>query len=64
MVVSLLDQLEFFRQLLGLLIVLGLLEPLHLIYPRLLTEFDMLVFFTNSCLMEFQVGYWHYLIYS
>ena len=36
---------------------LGLLELQHLIYPRLLTEFDMLVFFTNLNLMEFQVRY-------
>ena len=27
----------------------------HLIYPRLLTEFGMLVFFTNLSLVEFQV---------
>ena len=27
----------------------------HLIYPRLLTGFDMLVFFMNLSLMEFQV---------
>ena len=36
---------------------LGLLKLWHLIYPRLLTEFDMLVFFTNLSLMEFQVRY-------
>ena len=29
----------------------------HLIYPRLLTEFGMLVFFTNLSVMEFQVRY-------
>ena len=29
----------------------------HLIYPRLLTEFGMLVFFTKLGLMEFQVRY-------
>ena len=34
---------------------LGLLELWHLIYPRLLTGFGMLVFFTNLSLMEFQV---------
>ena len=28
-----------------------------MIYPRLLTEFDMLVFFTNFSLKEFQVRY-------
>ena len=31
----------------------GLLELRHLIYPRLLTGFGMLVFFTNLSLMEF-----------
>ena len=36
---------------------LGLLELWHLIYPRLLTGFGMLVFFTNVSLMEFQVRY-------
>ena len=35
----------------------GLLEPWHLINPRLLTGFDMLVFFTNLRLMQFQVRY-------
>ena len=35
----------------------GLLELWHLIYPRLLTGFGMLVFFTNLNLMEFQVRY-------
>ena len=29
----------------------------HLIYPRLLTEFGMLVFFTNLSLVEFLVRY-------
>ena len=42
-------------ELLGLLTGLGLLELWHLIYPRLLTGFVMLVFFTNLSLMEFQV---------
>ena len=42
---------------LGLLTGLGLLELWHLIYPRLLTVFGMLVFFTNLSLMEFQVRY-------
>ena len=37
--------------------VLGLLELWHLIYPRLLIQFGMLVFFTNLSLMEFQVRY-------
>ena len=50
MILGLLDQLEIFLQfylieLLGLLTGLGLLE--HLIYPRLLTGFDMLVSFAN-----------------
>ena len=59
---GLLDQLLLFSQLylielLGLLTGLGLLELWHLIYPRLLTGFCMLVFFTNLRLMEFQVRY-------
>ena len=62
MILGLLDQLEIFLQfylieLLGLLTGLGLLELWHLIYPRLLTGFGMLVFFTNLSLMEFQVRY-------
>ena len=36
---------------------LGLLELQYLIYPRLLTECGMLVFFTNLSLIEFQVRY-------
>ena len=36
---------------------LRLLELWHLIYPRLLTGFGMLVFFTNLGLMKFQVRY-------
>ena len=60
MVLGLFHQLQIFWQLrlielLGLLAVLGLLELWHLIYPRLSTEFGMLVFFTNLGLMEFQV---------
>ena len=60
MVFSLLDQLQIFSQLylielLGILTSLGLLELYHLIYPRLLTGFGMLVFFTNLSVMEFQV---------
>ena len=59
MVLGLLDQLQIFSQLylielLELLTSLGLLELWHLIYPRLLTGFGMLVFFTNLRLMEFQ----------
>ena len=60
MVLGLFDQLQIFLQFyliefLGLLMDLGLLELWHLIYPRLLTWLDMLVFFTS--LMEFQVRY-------
>ena len=56
------DQLQIISQLcliefLGLFTGLGLLELWHLIYPRLFTEFGMLVFFTNVSLMEFQVRY-------
>ena len=61
-VLGLLDQLQIFSQLylielLWLLTGLGLLELWHLIYPRLLIGFGMLVFFTNLSLMEFQVRY-------
>ena len=42
---------------LWLLTGMGLLELQHLIYPRYLTGFGMLVFFTNLSLMEFQVRY-------
>ena len=57
MVLGLLDQLQILSQLclielLGLLTNLGLLELWHLIYPRLLTGFDILVFFTNLSLNE------------
>ena len=52
-------------KLLGLLTSLGLLELWHLIYPRLLTGFGMLVFFTNLSLMEFLVRYLAlYLLFS
>ena len=59
---GLLDQLLIFSQLyliklLGLLTGLGLLQQWQLIYPRLLTGFGMLVFFTNLSLTEFQVRY-------
>ena len=62
MVLGLLNQLQIFSQLylielLGLLTGLGLLELWHLIYPRLLTGSDMLVFFTNLSLMEFYARY-------
>ena len=60
MVLGLLNQLLIFSQLylielLWILTGLGLLEFWHLIYPRLLTGFCMLVFLTNLSLMEFQV---------
>ena len=62
MVLGLLDQLLIFSQLylielLGLLTGLGLLKLWHLECPRLLRGFDMLVYFTNLTLMEFQVRY-------
>ena len=61
MILGLLDQLQTFLrfhliELLGLLTGLGLLELQHLIYPRLLLGFGMVVF-TNLSLMEFQVRY-------
>ena len=62
MVLGLFDQLQIFSQLylielLSVLTSLGLLELWHLIYPRILTGFGMLVFFTNLSLTEFQVRY-------
>ena len=62
MVLDLLHQLQIFSQLyfivlLALLTGVRLLEVWYLIYPRLLTGFGMLVFFTNLSLMEFQVRY-------
>ena len=62
MVLGLLNQLQIFSQFyllefLGLLTGLKLLELWHLIYPRFLREFDMLVFLTNLNLIEFQVRY-------
>ena len=59
MVLGLLNQLLIFSrlyqiELLGLLTGLGLLELCHLIYPRLLSGFGMLVSFANLRLMEFQ----------
>ena len=62
MVLSLLDQLLIFShlyliELLGFLTGLGLLDLWYLIYPRLLTGFGMLFFFTDLSLMEFQVRY-------
>ena len=60
MVLGLPDQVQIFLlwyliELLGLLTGLGLLELWHLIYPRLLTGFGMLVYFTNLGLGEFPV---------
>ena len=57
---GLLDQLQIFLQLyliqlLELLTGLVLLDLRDFIYPRLLTGFYMLVFFTNSSLVKFQV---------
>ena len=62
MVLGLLDQLKIFSQLylielLGVLTGLRLLELWHLRYPRLLTGFSMLVFFTNLSPIEFQTRY-------
>ena len=62
MVLGLLDQLQIYSlwyliELSGLSTGLGLLELWHLIYPRLLTGFGMLVYFTNLGLGEFQVRY-------
>ena len=67
-VLGLFDQLQIFLQLylieyLGLLTGLGLLELQHLIYPRLLTGFGMLVFFTNLSIMECQVICWPYFFF-
>ena len=61
MVRGLSNQLQIFRQLylielVGSLIGLGLLEPWHIIYLRLFTGCDMMVFFTNSNIMELQFG--------
>ena len=60
MVLGLVDQLQIFSQLYlielqGLLTGLGLLELWHLMCPRFLTGFGLLVFFTNVSLLEFQV---------
>ena len=60
MVVGHLNQLQIFSQLylielLWLLTGLGLLELWHVIYPRFLRGFDMLVYFINLSLMEFQI---------
>ena len=62
MVLGLVSQLQIFSQLylielLELSTGLGLLEFWHLIYPKLLKCFSMLVFSANLSLMEFQVRY-------
>ena len=62
MVLGLFDQLQIFSHLylIELLVLLtgqGLLELWHLIYPRLLTGFGMLVFFPNLSLVELQDRY-------
>ena len=62
MVLGLLNQLQIFSQsylieLLGLLTDLVLLKLWHLIHPRLLTGFGMLVYLTNLYLIESQVRY-------
>ena len=59
---GLLDQLQIFWQLyliklLGLLTGLGLIKLQHLIYPRLLKRFSMLVLFKNISLL---VDNWSY----
>ena len=61
-VLGLLDQRQIFWQLnlielLWLLTGLGLVELWYLIYPRLLTGIDMLLFFTSVSLMDIQVRY-------
>ena len=58
MVLGLTDQLQilwkfYLIELLGHFIDLRLVELQHLIYPRLLTEFGMLVFLTNLSYMVF-----------
>ena len=52
-------------ELLGFLTGLGLLELWHLIYPKLLKGFGMLVYFTNLRLIGFQVRFLAlYLLFS
>ena len=63
MVLGNLDEMKIFSLLyLTELLGLGLLELWHLIYPRLLTGFGMLVFFTNLNFMGLQVRYLTFLI--
>ena len=47
----------YLMELVGLLTGLGLVKLWHLIYPRLLTGFGMLVFFINLNLRDFQVKF-------
>ena len=58
---GLLDQMQIFSQLYLTVVRAfnksGLLKLWHLIYPRLLAGFGMLVFFTNVSLREFKVRY-------
>ena len=49
--------LVFFPWLVTTLIGPGLLELLQLIYPKLSTGFDMLVFYKNLSLVEFWVRF-------
>ena len=69
-VLDLLDQLQIFLQLylielLGLTRGLGLHELWHLIYPRYLTGFGTLVFFTNyKVLWNFRSDIWPYIFFS
>ena len=69
MVLGILDHPQIFLELylmefLGLLTGLELLKLWHLIYPKLLIGFDMLVFFTNLTLMEFRSDIWLYFFFS
>ena len=69
MVLGLLDLLHIFLQLylielLRLLTGLGLLELWHFIYPRFLTGFGMLIFFTNLSLWNFRSFIWPYFFLS
>ena len=66
MVLGLLNQLQIFSQLylielLGFLTSLGLLELWHLISPRLLTGFGILLFFTNLSLRNVRSDIWPYI---
>ena len=64
-VLGLLGQLQLYLiGLLGFLTGLGLHEQYYLIYPKLLTGFGKLFFFTNLSLMECQVNIWLYFFFS